>query len=314
MRALRILRWQVVLMGLVSLPAGARAPAPYLAPAPPELAQAIPLFTGEVPGANGPEQWDGVPGAMTGRNITQATLLPVLPDPSKSTGAAVVIAPGGAFVTLSWDLEGMQVARAMSDRGIAAFVLKYRLEPSPRDLPNFAKMMSTRMTNWIGKPGAGLRIETPPYPVEDGVAALRLIRATASRWHVDPARVGMIGFSAGARTTLAVTLKAEAADSPAFIGLIYPPMAPVTAPQNAPPMFVAMASDDPLFGRMGFGLIESWLAVRRPVEFHDYQRGGHGFGLGLKGTTTEGWIDGFLRWMDLNHFLKARPALASTTN
>jgi hypothetical protein len=69
-----------------------------------------------------------------------------------------------------------------------------------------------------------------------------------------------------------------------------------------------MATDDPLSGRAGYGLIDSWIAARRPIEFHAYQRGGHGFGLGIKGTTTEGWIDGLFRWIDLNGFgAKAAP-------
>jgi acetyl esterase/lipase len=305
-------RWTLVLLALASSLAGAQSAPPKPPEAPAELARAIPLFTGEAPGGNAPEQWEGAPGAMTGRNITQAALLPVLPDPNQATGAAVVIAPGGDFMTLSWDHEGIEVARAVADRGIAAFVLKYRLKPSPRDLPTFAKVMAARMTNWLDKPGGGLKIEVPPYPIEDATAALRLVRTNAKQWGVDPARVGMVGFSAGAQTTLAVTLQAEVADRPAFIGLIYPPMAPVAAPADAPPMFVALAADDPLFGRMGDGLIESWVAARRPFEFHVYEHGGHGFGLGLKGTTTEGWIEGLIRWIGMNGFLEAPRTLPHT--
>jgi acetyl esterase/lipase len=293
-----IVRWSLALLALASSLAGAQSAPPKPPEAPTELARAIPLFTGEVPGGNGPEQWEGAPGAMAARNITQAALLPVLPDPNKATGAAVVIAPGDDFVTLAWDHEGMKVARAIADHGIAAFVLKYRLEPSPRDP--------------LDEPGGDLKSEVPPYPMQDAVAALRLVRTNAQQWDVDPARVGMLGFSAGARTTLAVTLQADVADRPAFIGLMYPPMARVAAPADAPPMFVAMAADDPLFGRMGYGLIESWVAARRPFEFHVYEHGGHGFGPGFKGTTTEGWIEGLVRWMGMNGFLKEPRTLAHT--
>lgn len=270
--------------------------------APAETSRAIGLGTGAVPDANGPEIWFGTPGSMSVRNTTEASLLPVLPDPAKATGTAMVVAPGGGFMTLAWDHEGMEVARLLNTHGIAAFVLKYRLDPTPRDWPSFGKVMQSRMTGWIGKPGEGLRIVTPPYAIADGVAALKLIRARAQQWHVDPAKVGMIGFSAGARTTIGVTLTAAPTDRPAFSVMLYPPMEKVAVPVDAPPAFVAMATDDPLSGRAGYGLIESWIAARRPIEFHAYQRGGHGFGLGQKASTTEGWSEALFRWLDLNGF------------
>ncbi|MCP3735923.1 alpha/beta hydrolase [Sphingomonas sp. RP10(2022)] len=300
-------------MRLAALALLACAPPPAIAqtapsslPAPAELARAIPLGTGELPAGNGPEQWTGKPGAMSVRNTVSASLLPVLPEAGKANGAAVVIAPGGAFMTLSWDHEGMEIARAMAAHGIAAFVLKYRLDPTPRDGAGYGRAMSARMSGWIGKPGEGLKIVTPPTAIADGVAALRLIRARAPGWGIDPARVGMIGFSAGARLTLAVATMAAPADRPAFIAPIYPPMERLSVPADAPPMFVAMATDDPLSGRAGYGLVESWVVARRPVEFHAYQRSGHGFGAGVKGTTTEGWLDGLLRWIAFNGFLKAK--------
>jgi acetyl esterase/lipase len=286
---------------------GITAAVAQIAP-PAEIGQAIKLGTGAVPGGNGPEIWFGTAGNMSVRNTSEASLLPVLPDPAKATGTAMVIAPGGGFMTLAWDQEGMKIARVLADHGIAAFVLKYRVDPTPRDWPSFGKFTQSRMADWIGKPGKGLRIVTPAYAIADGIAALKLVRARATQWHVDPVKVGMIGFSAGARTTLRVTLDAAPADRPAFMAMIYPPMEKVTVPADAPPAFVAMATDDPLSGRAGYGLIDSWIAARRPIEFHAYQRGGHGFGLGIAGTTTEGWIDGLFRWIDLNGFgAKAAP-------
>ena len=281
-------------------------PASALIAPPAELSQSIPLGTGAVPGANGPEIWYGKPGNLSARNITEASLLPVLPDPAKATGAAAIVAPGGGFMTLAWDHEGMSVARVLADRGIAAFVLKYRLDPTPRSWPEFGKVMQARMTNWIGRPGEGLKIVTPPYAVQDALAALRLVRDRSSQWRVDPARVGMIGFSAGARTTIAVALRASPSDQPAFIAPIYPPMEAVKAPSHVPPMFVAMATDDPLSGRAGYGLIQSWIDARSPVEFHAYQAGGHGFALGRPGTPPEGWFNGLLRWLELNGFTRKR--------
>lgn len=294
MRAHRI----AALAVMAATPLGAQ-----MAP-PPEAARAIVLGTGELPGGQGPEIWYGKSGDMSVREVTSATLLPVLPDPAKATGAAMIVAPGGGFMSLSWDHEGMQVARVLADHGIAAFVLKYRLDPTPRDWPAFGRFVGARMTNWVGKPGEGLKIVTPSYAVADGIAALRLVRARATEWRVDPARVGMIGFSAGARTTLRVVLDAAPADRPALSAAIYPPMERVAVPADAPPLFVAMATDDPLAGRAGYGLVESWIAAHRSIEFHAYQRGGHGFGLGRPGTTTDGWIGELLRWLDVNGFGK----------
>ena len=89
-----------------------------------------------------------------------------------------------------------------------------------------------------------------------------------------------MGFSAGAMTTLNAGLAPAAADRPAFIAPIYPPITAREVPADAPPMFVALALDDELFGRQGFGLVEAWHGAKRPVEFHAYESGGHGFGLG----------------------------------
>lgn len=266
--------------------------------APPETATAIPLGTGPVPGALGPEMWYGTPGDMSVRNTVEATLLPVLPERGMATGAAVIVAPGGAFMALAYDHEGIRVAHALAERGIAAFVLKYRLKPTPRAWPEFGKVMTAQMTNWIGKPGAGLKVETPPPAVDDALAALRLVRQRARSWKVDPARIGMMGFSAGARLTLATAKAATGDDMPAFIAPIYPPMETVAVPPAAPPLFVAMASDDPLSGKAGHGLIESWIDAGKSVEFHSFRAGGHGFGLGARDNTTAGWIDLLVRWIE----------------
>lgn len=265
--------------------------------APPEVGAAIPLGTGATPDAMGPEIWYGTPGDMSVRDTVEATLLPVLPERAMATGQAVIVAPGGAFMTLSWNHEGTRVAQALAGHGIAAFVLKYRFKPTPRDWPEFGKVMSAQMSSWIGKPGMGLKVETPAYAVEDAIAALRLVRSRAAEWKVDPARIGMIGFSAGGRLTLATVKAASAQDMPSFIAPIYPPMERIEVPANAPPMFVAMASDDPLSGKAGHGLIESWIDAGKSVEFHSFRSGGHGFGLGYRNGTTAGWIDLLANWI-----------------
>jgi acetyl esterase/lipase len=144
--------------------------------------------------------------------------------------------------------------------------------------------------------------------IADARAAFALVRARAAQWRVDPTRVGMVGFSAGAMLTMATTLAGNEA-KPAFIGIIYGPLAPVAVPPDAPPMFVALAADDPLFGNGGTGLIDSWRSAHRPVEFHLYEQGGHGFGMYPKPTTSTGWFDAFTRWLAMHGFLQPSPGL-----
>jgi acetyl esterase/lipase len=143
--------------------------------------------------------------------------------------------------------------------------------------------------------------------IADANAAFALGRANAAKWHVDPDRVGMIGFSAGAMLTMATTLdNNNGGAKPAFIGNIYGPLGAVEVPADAPPLFAAVAADDPLFGNSNFGLIESWHKAKRPVEFHYYERGGHGFGMYNKETTSTGWFEAYVRWLGMHGYLRPK--------
>jgi len=278
----------------------------------PQQPDAIELGTGPLPGATATESWHSQYGSMFARNVTVATLTPVLPDASKATGAAVIVAPGGGFRVLSMENEGSNVARALADRGVAAFVLKYRLNPTPADLDAFARPPASRPSGT----SAGGPPATRPSPAEmaariapqiaDANAAFALIRANAraGKWHVDPDRIGMIGFSAGAMLTMATTLTSHDA-KPAFIGNIYGPLSAVDVPSDAPPLFVAIAADDPLFP-VNFGLIEAWRKANRPVEFHYYEQGGHGFGMYPKQTTSTGWFDAYVKWLGMHGYLQRK--------
>lgn len=278
---------------------------PIATPAQPN---AIELGTGPFPGATAPEAWHSQYGSVFARNVTVATLTPFLPDPAKATGAAVVVAPGGGFMTLSMENEGWDVARALAARGVAAFVLKYRLNQTPRDMPAFEESMR-KMFSGAARPANAPSMN--PQDALDGIkpqitdarAAFALIRSHAGQWHVDPDRIGMVGFSAGAMLTLATELAGQDA-KPAFIGIIYGPMTSVTVPADAPPLFVALAADDPFFGNSGIGLIESWKAAKKPVELHLFEQGGHGFGMYPKETTSTGWFDEFSRWLGMHGYLK----------
>ena len=275
---------------------------PIATPAQPD---AIELGTGPLPGAKNAESWHSQYGSRFARNVTVATLTPFLPDPARASGAAVVVAPGGGFRTLSMENEGWNVARALAERGVAAFVLKYRLNQTPADMPGFERSMREMFSATAGRPRpdpekalAGLAPQ-----IADARAAFALIRKHSAEWHVDPQRIGMVGFSAGAMLTMATTLAGEDA-KPAFVGNIYGPLAPVTVPADAPPLFIALAADDPFFANGGYGLIDSWKAAKRPVEFHLYEQGGHGFGMYPKETTSTGWFDAFVRWLGMHGMLK----------
>lgn len=270
---------------------------------------AIPLYGKNNPGKPSDEITSRLMGRETViRNITYPTLTPVLPRPGTANGAAVIVAPGGGFQMLSMQNEGWRVAQALADHGVAAFVLKYRLNPTPKDeqqwLASFARLLSGA-TQRSGQP----REIKDPQATQDGLAALKLVRARATEWGVNPGRVGMIGFSAGAITTLNSILEAQADADPAtnppdFIGYIYGPMGKIAVPASAPPMFAALAMDDPLFGNGDFSIVSAWHAAKRPVELHAYQTGSHGFGLGRPGTTTGLLMDEFLAWMGMQGLLK----------
>jgi len=277
---------------------------PIAIPAQPD---AIPLKTGPLPGAKNKESWHSQYGSVFARNVTEATLTPFLPDPAKANGTAVVVTPGGGFRTLSMENEGWDVARALAAKGVAAFVLKYRLNQTPADMPAFERSMAEMFSGVARRPRMDPEraMEDIAPQIADARAAFVLIRSRAPEWHIDPQRIGMVGFSAGAMLTLATALKGQDA-KPAFIGDIYGPLSPVTVPTDAPPMFVALAADDPFFANGGFGLIDSWKKAGKPVEFHLYEQGGHGFGMYQKSTTSTGWFDAFTRWMDMHGWLKPR--------
>jgi acetyl esterase/lipase len=270
----------------------------------PDQKGAIPLLANPDTSAL-PEQWEMREfGNRAVRNVSHPTLTPFLPNPAKANGAAVIVAPGGAFHILAIDHEGYQVARWLADHGIAAFVLKYRTIPAPRDQQGFNKAIGAYMQ-------AGMisqKFETPVEALLDAQAAVRMVRARSKAWRVDPSRVGFVGFSAGAMTTLSVGLAPEKDARPDFIAPIYPPMVALDVPADAPPMFLAIALDDDLFAKgRPLALIESWRNAKRPLEVHLYEKGNHGFGMSNRSATSALWIDEFQAWMKDRGLLKPKP-------
>lgn len=243
--------------------------------------------------APGKEAWFLQNGEIGVRNVVQPTLTPVLPA-GPSTGTAVIVAPGGGFLGLAIDHEGWRVARWLANHGVAAFVLKYRVLPTPAS--------TTVFDDEFNRMRRGEKVQfappddTPPEALADGLAALRHVRAHAADYRIDPKRVGFMGFSAGGFLTRSVIANAGA-EMPAFAAPIYPRMTAMTVPANAPPLFVAIAQDDFLLKSGGLGLVESWRTADKPIEFHLLADGGHGFGYGRPGTASDGWLDLFYRWL-----------------
>ena len=284
----------------------------YPLQAPPEP-NAILLGTGGVENQPASESWFRQWGDPMARNITTATLTPFIPAPGKANGAAVIVAPGGGFRWLSMGNEGWEVAEALAKQGIAAFVLKYRLHPTPESLDDFAAWMNRPRPTPAPNSDSSRTAASPRPPqqdltnqLKDAEAAYAMIKSRSKEWGVDTNRIGMIGFSAGAGLTMHSTLNSKIMKL-AFIGPIYGGMGPVEVPKNAPPMFNVIASDDFLF-RGQFGVIDSWFKAGIPVEFHLYQNGGHGFGLGNPNRTSNRWFDAFTHWLNVNGFLKTKEA------
>ena len=259
----------------------------------PPLPGALPLLSDE--DLEKAEQWYRTKDNLVVRNVSQSQLIAFLPERGKETGAAVVILPGGAFQILSMSAEGTQVARLLAERGIAAFVLKYRLNETPRNDLVFGVQFAAMMSD-IAKGGPITVSE--PRATADALEALRVLHADADKWSLDRDRIGMIGFSAGAITALNV-VRENRPYGPDFMGYVYGPMdADPGTVANLPPLLAAIARDDELIHDRSFGLIDWWTAKGGEAEMFVYEDGGHGFGLGKDGTDSERFEADLLDWLE----------------
>ena len=222
------------------------------------------------------------------RNVVVPTLMPHLPPGGAAAGPAVLVCPGGAFYFLSMQNEGHAVAEFLAARGVAAFVLKYRVVPTPADDEGFGVALRDAFMSG-GLEGVGKTIL--PLALADGDRALDLIRAEGYE------HVTVLGFSAGARLAAEMVLRGTAARPPDAAGIVYlPTMADTVATSDSPPLFVLAAADDPLGIDGSLVLHEAWRAAERPVELHLFERGGHGFGFAPQGLPSDQWSELFLAW------------------
>ncbi len=244
----------------------------------------------------------GEPAVPLLRNVTSPTLTAYLPDPANATGAAVIVAPGGAYIMLAIEHEGTDVARWLAARGIAAFVLRYRVAPMPKTDAGFKAERDRQMR----EPALlGPIIEAQaPLSIADGRAAVALLRARADEWDLDPDRIGILGFSAGGGVALGAASKYAAGERPAFGAIIYGAGADTPVPEDAPPLFIVAAVDDPVVpARNAVRLFERWRDAGRSAELHVYAKGGHGFGMLEQRLPSDHWIEAFHAWLAGQGFL-----------
>lgn len=268
--------------------------------------EVIPLYPGGAPGsppATYPEKqfFSTLWNTDVVANVTRPTLILFKPSPEVKNGTAIIVCPGGGFMALSIASEGTDVAKYLAARGVAAFVLKYRLARTGGDATQeFGAMLADPPKFET------ILHSTEPLAVADGLAAVVYVRQHASEWGISPDRVGIIGFSAGGAVTAEVATRYTPEGRPAFVAPIYAggmlQNAPV--PADAPPMFIAAATDDSLhLAPVSVALYQKWTAAHKSAELHMYAKGGHGFGMRKQNIPADHWIDRFADWLQFEGFL-----------
>ncbi|HMD59824.1 MAG TPA: alpha/beta hydrolase [Opitutaceae bacterium] len=281
------LRIAICLAGLARLPSAfGAADAPAV----------IRLWEGGAPGFESRKDMPEIPVQYGIAGINNPSLTVFLPAPGKATGAGVVILPGGGHRYLNVDVEGYALARWLASKGIAGFVLKYRLA---RD-------------QTVGASPYRIKVEE----MQDATRAMRLVRSRAAEWGADSARIGIIGFSAGGYLAARVAMLCDAGDpaaadpverassKPAFQALVYPGEPEEIEPtKDSPPAFLVAGTLDSLAD----GLSLAWLRFKKagvPVELHIYSGVGHAFNFRPNPHTVGTWGDRLYDWIADNGFLK----------
>ena len=244
------------------------------------------------------------------RNVSDPTLTVCRPTNGKPNGTGIIVCPGGGWRILAWEHEGVDVANWLAAHGYTAFLLKYRVRGTPAAPADYdaemtqlvARIDSTRK----GKTAFRAMSDIVPAKsfsdaraaaADDGRRAVAIVRERAKEWDVDPAKVGMIGFSAGAFLVVDIAVDPRAAPL-AFVAAIYGgETLGRTVPKDAPPLFTCIAQDDVLLYRVVEGLYSDWTDAGRSAELHIYRRGNHGFGMAKQGIPSDRWIDQFRDWL-----------------
>jgi acetyl esterase/lipase len=239
--------------------------------------------------------WRGI------RNVVNPTLTVYRPAAGAEIKAAMIVCPGGGYRILAYDYEGVDIAEWLAARGIVAFLLKYRVEPTPPDPAEFAAENVRLVETIFTDVDAWIRTLEPAreLAVADGVQALKIVRQRAAEFGVEHAKVGIIGFSAGAGLTVGVALS-DAPDRPDFAAAIYgADRADRPADGNAPPLFIVVSQNDPF--RLApdcIRLYQRWVDGGASADLHVFSEGGHGYGMRKLGLVCDQWPSLFERWLE----------------
>ena len=271
--------------------------------------QILPIWPGDAPGSvdwnYAEKEWyNPAPDHLRFiRNVTRPTLTAFFPDPARANGTAVIVCPGGGHHFLNIDEEGLDVARWLSGRGIAAFVLKYRLVRTPESDEAFTELVGKMVTE-VGTLIDAMRAHGP-LAIADGQQAVRVVRSRARQWGLSPDRIGIMGFSAGGHVAGGVALQHDADSRPNFAAPIYGALwDDIVVPPDAPPLFIAVANNDSVAVDPCLRLYTAWKDARIPAELHVYSTGGHGFSTRTQGLPVDSWIERFGDWLRVQGLLE----------
>jgi acetyl esterase/lipase len=239
-------------------------------------------------------------------NVSSPSMTIVRPPAGQANGSAMLVLPGGAFSILAWDAEGTEVADFLAKRGITAFVLKYRVsDPTPEEIQAYVAKMSEPGN--AADPMFAIKQLVPRAApaIDDALQAMRLVRANAKQYGIDPNRIGMIGFSAGAITTFSVLQRADDATRPNIAAPIYGLAFENGVPAKTPPLFMAVAKDDPVMASASADIQKAWSEAGRTSELHVLDSGEHGFGLGKPSTDSMRFSGLLETWLRTHGFIRA---------
>jgi len=249
------------------------------------------------------------------RNVVLPTVTVFRPEKGKANGTSVIVLPGGAFYVLMMNKEGYDMARWLTNQGITAFVLKYRVGHMPEkdeDLPAFqAKLFGALpkvSPSETYPPMSHPQIEEARlWGEEDGRQAIRFIRQNAASLEIDPKKIGIMGFSAGGGISVNAALQHDSISRPDFVGAIYAGYRIISPyPNDLPPMFIAIADDDKNVAPISSArLFEDWHKLGSSVELHIFANGKHGFGTRKQNLLSDIWMDLFKNWLAAEGFLPA---------
>ncbi len=265
----------------------------------------IPLYKESAPGSetwNWQEQQFKVKGNTYVVDVSKPSLVAYLP--AKPNGTSIIIAPGGAFHALALDVEAIPLAALLNKKGITVFVLKYRLVHDDPNHPENALMKL--IANNDTKKLDSLYSVIIPMAMQDGLTAVQYVREHAAAYHLNPNKIGFMGFSAGGAVALSVVYNASDKNRPNFVAPVYAYVEKAIG-ENIPaaktPIFIVVASDDDFgFAPQNVQLYLKWLQANQPAELHVYEKGGHGFGLKKQNLPVDGWIYRFQDWLSMHHY------------